>query len=149
MAFKVLRPQPPGRHLIAMRLQGAVSLLRGALRAAGSSTQPKFSNAAAASLVISRGFAEDAGELKKTPLYDFHVEHGGEHCLGTWSVLAWVPPACKLSSKLLVNSSEKQKDNSPSKPRESIKSGDHQLPGQLLGAAVFMCACNLCGRPTF
>ena len=25
----------------------------------------------------SRGFASDA-DLKKTPLYDFHVEHGGE-----------------------------------------------------------------------
>ncbi|GAB4815542.1 hypothetical protein N2152v2_002588 [Parachlorella kessleri] len=61
-----------------MRLQGAVSLLRGALRAAGSSTSPKFSNAGAASLVITRGFAEDVGELKKTPLYDFHVEHGGK-----------------------------------------------------------------------
>ena len=65
-----------------MRLQGAVSLLWGALRAAGSSTAPKFSNTGAASLVITRGFAEDAGELKKTPLYDFHVEHGGENWFG-------------------------------------------------------------------
>lgn len=28
--------------------------------------------------VVRRGYAEAAGELKKTPLYDFHVEHGGK-----------------------------------------------------------------------
>ena len=47
-----------------------------ALRAGGVQATPKFSNASASLLISSRGFADDAN-LKKTPLYDFHVEHGG------------------------------------------------------------------------
>lgn len=63
-----------------MRIQGAVTLLRGALRAAGS-TAPSGAHAApAASLVLTRGFADDA-DLKRTPLYEYHLSQGGEQLL--------------------------------------------------------------------
>ena len=35
-----------------------------------------LSNARSCQLIVSRGFADDS-DLLKTPLYDFHVEHGG------------------------------------------------------------------------
>jgi hypothetical protein len=53
----------------------AASLVRSALRS-GIIDLPKFSNTGSLSL-IARGFASDAS-LKKTALYDFHVEHGGK-----------------------------------------------------------------------
>jgi hypothetical protein len=37
-----------------------------------------LSCARACPLLLTRGFADDA-QLLKTPLYDFHVEHGGTH----------------------------------------------------------------------
>ena len=35
-----------------------------------------LSNARSCQLIVSRGFADES-QLLKTPLYDFHVEHGG------------------------------------------------------------------------
>lgn len=62
--------------LTPMRRQIAL-LLRTSLRAgeAGGSVN---TTTAATSLAIRRGYADDAN-LLKTPLYDFHVEHGGNH----------------------------------------------------------------------
>lgn len=61
-----------------MRRQAAVQLLR-ALGRAGSdaAASAKHSNScAAAGLLATRGFADDAS-LKKTVLYDYHVANGG------------------------------------------------------------------------
>lgn len=59
-----------------MRIQGAASLLRGALRAAGSGSGQELFSRGPAAFILSRGFA-DSSELKKTVLYDLHVSSGG------------------------------------------------------------------------
>lgn len=59
-----------------MRKQ-AIGVFGSALRAAAVETSPKLSNSGSASVLISRGFADDAS-LMKTELYDYHVAHGGE-----------------------------------------------------------------------
>lgn len=68
------------RPPIAMRIQGAVSLLRGALRAAGEAEANVSNRLAASVLQARRGYADDAS-LKKTPLHEYHIAHGGE-CRG-------------------------------------------------------------------
>ena len=58
-----------------MRRQ-ALTLLRTALRSGAGEASGANTTTAAASFALRRGFADDAS-LLKTPLYDFHVEHGG------------------------------------------------------------------------
>ena len=53
--------------------------LRAGLRSTGCAGHP----AAPWCALSSRGFASDA-DLKKTPLYDFHVEHGGNKICSLW-----------------------------------------------------------------
>ena len=74
----------PGRNF-AMRPASAAALLWGVGRAASSlcTASPLSEANAAASLLVTRiaeAFAEDSAtaNLKKTPLYHFHLEHGGE-----------------------------------------------------------------------
>jgi hypothetical protein len=56
-----------------MRAAAAAALrLRGGARATVPELLPRLSAAA------ERGFAGDAGPLKRTPLYDYHVAHGGK-----------------------------------------------------------------------
>ena len=69
---------PP--HPATMRRQIALQLLRSlGAPAAAEPAWVQASNAALrapTTLLARRGYADDA-DLKKTPLYDFHVEHGG------------------------------------------------------------------------
>ena len=59
-----------------MRRQG-LTLLRSALRAGSTEAASlNTTTSAAASVVIRRGYADDAN-LMKTPLFDLHVAHGG------------------------------------------------------------------------
>ena len=65
-----------------MRRQAAITLLRSLTSAATGQAGAKASNVGgAAGVLLRRGFADDAS-LMKTPLYDFHVAHGGEGNLG-------------------------------------------------------------------
>lgn len=65
-------------HTAAAMKRQALTLLRGALRAGSSEAAGvNTTTRAAAGLVARRGYADDAS-LLKTPLFDFHVEHGGE-----------------------------------------------------------------------
>jgi len=65
-----------------MRRQ-ALTLVRSALRTGPVEVSclntTTTTTAAAASVAFRRGFADDAN-LLKTPLYDFHIEHGGKPC---------------------------------------------------------------------
>lgn len=58
-----------------MRRQ-ALSVVRSALRASEELTTKKSTTTTATLFAIRRGYADDAN-LLKTPLYDFHVAHGG------------------------------------------------------------------------
>ena len=72
-----IKPQPAARHYSSKMTRQVLRLLapvRAGLRSRKSAGQPAGSWCA----LTSRGFASDA-DLQKTPLYDFHVEHGGKH----------------------------------------------------------------------
>ena len=67
-----------------MRRQAAVQLFKAIGRCAGSDSAKLSNNLPAAAAALRRGFADDAS-LLKTPLYDFHVAHGGARW---WAVAA-------------------------------------------------------------
>lgn len=57
--------------------RNALSLLRTAVRSIADESLSAKTTTAAGCLAIRRGFADDAN-LLKTPLYDFHIAHGGK-----------------------------------------------------------------------
>lgn len=72
-------PRPfrhPAIYNCTMRRQAAVQVLRALARG---STAEASNTSAAAGVLLRRSFADDAS-LLKTPLYDYHVAHGGREC---------------------------------------------------------------------
>ena len=64
--------------LLAPRLLGGAKTTSSAVVSSSSAVSSTGINAAAALATAARSFAADAASLLKTPLYDLHVEAGGE-----------------------------------------------------------------------